>query len=158
VSLCHRTAPFLPSATDLTVRFADVDMMKVVHHAAYIHWFEQIRFAFLERLMGIDIKRLSEEQMSFPLVECHVNYRRAVTFGEKPVGYSQVQIHRKAAFTFFYSIYTGSHSDKACAVGRTTHCYVGAGMQLQLAPPPFIVSGFALAHAKYPGCVLPTAE
>ena len=37
----------------LYVRFADVDMMRIVHHTAYLHWFEQLRFHFLDAELGL---------------------------------------------------------------------------------------------------------
>src|SRR5258708_13428847 len=70
----HSRPPFSPSMTELAIRFADVDMMQVAHHSAYIHWFEQIRFSFLERIMGVQCEELTRAKIAFPVIECHANY------------------------------------------------------------------------------------
>ena len=61
-------------------------MMGVAHHTTYLHWFEQMRFGFLERILGLSYEVLERDQFTCPLIGCNVRYLQAVLFADKPVG------------------------------------------------------------------------
>jgi acyl-CoA thioester hydrolase len=146
---------FAPSATPLYVRFADVDMVGVVHHAAYVHWFEQIRFNFLWKVMGIEWDTLRRGGFAFPLTECTLKYLRAIEFEDRLTGYARLQIHQKAMVTFHYAICSAGEPRIRHALGTTTHCYVQRDRRLLLRPPLVIQQGFETVLARHPDGLLP---
>jgi acyl-CoA thioester hydrolase len=150
----------VPSAseTKLAIRFADVDMMHVVHHAVYVYWFEQIRFEFLNRILNLTRAQLIEEKIGFPLIACQVQYLHAFAFCDEPVGYARVRLHRNATFTFDYWIYRSGQPATLYTLGSTTHCYVGAEMQLLLRPPDLLAQATREAKSRFPGCVIQENE
>ena len=155
VAMRERMAPvFYPSETELTVRFADVDMMKVVHHSVYIHWFEQIRFTFLRRVMEIEPRQLFSARLAFPVIECHAKYRRAVQFEQQVVGYCHVELHPNALFTFHYQIFERDGQKSLYATGSTVHCYVTNELELLLKPPELMRDGFTRTKARFPAAIV----
>jgi len=148
---------YAPSETALAVRFADVDMMHVVHHSAYLHWFEQIRFKFMHDVLGVRFAQLVEAGVALPLTACEVQYRRAFVFGDRPIGYARAQVYRQAQVTLHYAIYKGADGELA-ATGTSTHCFVGTGHKLLLNWPGFFADAMSTAHALHPACLIGRGE
>lgn len=135
--------------TRVEIRFADVDMMQVAHHAAYLHWFEKIRFNALGRIFGLDFETLHRDGLALPLVSCAVEYLKPFRFGDVPLGYAEFEIHRTASFSVTYALYRGE-TDELCATGRTTHCFLSHGSLLFWAPPAFREACKAAAQTHAP--------
>lgn len=148
LAACH------PTATAITIRFADVDMMRVAHHAAYIHYFEQIRFAFMHNLMELDAGILVREAIACPVIECQAKYSRPLLFGDEATGYGRVQVLRAAMFRFDYWIVRNREPGTVCASGSTTHCFVDDKRQLLLRPPRLFAEAFTKTKALFPECIL----
>jgi acyl-CoA thioester hydrolase len=138
------------TATKIVVRFADVDLMQVVHHATYFHWFEQIRFSFLENVLEIDPDRLRRECVGCPVMSCDARFLRALAFGDRVTGYARAEPLPNATFRFQYWIYRDGDPVVLSATGSTRHCYVGANMRLLLRTPEFLSDAFARARARFP--------
>jgi len=138
--------------TELPIRFADVDMMGVAHHTTYLHWFEQMRFGFLERILGLSYEVLERDQFTCPLIGCNVRYLQAVLFADKPVGFVRLELHKRASVTFYYSIFKDSTLSQLSATGTTSHCFVKRDLTLLLQTPEILRSAFAQAVVKHPDC------
>lgn len=145
-----------PSATPITIRFADVDMMRVVHHSAYVHWFEQIRFNFLADVAGIPFDDLQAAGIALPLIGLEVAYKRSFRFTDRPVGYARVQLFAQAKFSVHYAVYDAVGGWLG-ATGSTTHCYVDGDGRLLLRTPRFVEQALQEALRAHPGGVLPAA-
>lgn len=142
---------FEPSRTELYIRFADVDMMSVVHHGAYVHWLEQIRFRFLHDILGVHFKQLLDEEVALPLTHCELSYKRVFEFGQVPVGYARVELYPQAKFKVHYDIYERD-SGILHTSGSTTHCFLGAGRKLLLRTPAFFAEALKASLARFPDC------
>jgi acyl-CoA thioester hydrolase len=121
----------------LYVRFADVDMMRIVHHAAYLHWFEQLRFHFLEAELGLDYETLSREGLRFPLVGCTVEFLKPVVFGARPVGAVRLEYGKTSLLVFHYEIREAGDGP-LYARATTTHCCVDQELKLRVSVPPIL--------------------
>lgn len=107
-------------ATDVKVRFAETDAQGVVHHAAYLVWFEVARIEYLARFDGgyQGLRDLGYEALT---IDVHVHYRRAARFGD------QVRIHARCAaasparFRFEYVV---ERAGEVIAEGSTGHACV----------------------------------
>ena len=140
--------------TELAVRFADVDMMQVVHHSAYLHWFEQIRFRFMHEVLGVSFDQLLAAGVALPLTDCQVFYKKAFRFGERPVGFVRLEVFPEARFSLHYAIFHGD-SGAPSATGVTTHCFLGPQFQLLLKTPAFFGEAIGRARLAYPECLYP---
>lgn len=147
-------AVFAPSETALHVRFADVDMMQIVHHAAYFHWLEQIRFKFLDDVLNVPFARLLSEGVALPLTGCAMEFKRSVRFGDRPVGYVRVELFKQAKIALHYRIYDAPNGELV-NTAVTTHCFLDAGQRLMLRTPPFFSAALERALLRHPGCALP---
>ena len=64
------------------VQYYETDMMGVTHHANYIHWMEEARIEFLDRL-GFPYRKMEAEGILSPVKSLQVNYLRPCTFGDE---------------------------------------------------------------------------
>ena len=64
------------------VHYYETDMMGLVHHANYIHWMEEARIDFMDRI-GFPYKRMEEEGVLSPVKSLQVNYLKPCTFGDE---------------------------------------------------------------------------
>lgn len=65
----------------LRVRFAETDMMGIVHHASYIVYFEAGRVEWLRR-RGITHAGWAGRAIQLPVVEAHAQYRAPARFDD----------------------------------------------------------------------------
>jgi acyl-CoA thioester hydrolase len=66
---------------DITVRFAETDLMGVVHHSVYVVWFEAGRVAWMEAA-GVPYTRIAASGHHFAVTGIEVRYRAAARFGD----------------------------------------------------------------------------
>src|SRR5690554_2926587 len=66
---------------DLTVRFAETDLMGVVHHSAYVVWFEAGRVAWMSAA-GMPYAEVGATGHHFAVTAVHAQYRAAARFGD----------------------------------------------------------------------------
>ncbi len=64
------------------VHYYETDMMGLVHHANYIHWMEEARIDFMDR-MGFPYARMEAEGVVSPVKSIQVNYLKPCTFGDE---------------------------------------------------------------------------
>jgi len=64
------------------VQYYETDMMGVAHHANYIHWMEEARIDFMDRI-GFPYKRMEAEGVLSPVKSLQVNYLKSCTFGDE---------------------------------------------------------------------------
>jgi len=86
------------------VNYADTDQMGVVHHAAYVVYFEEARLAYL-REAGLPYRELEERGVLLPVVELRVRYRRPARLEDLlHIRLRVVELHRHA-FTLAYAVF-----------------------------------------------------
>jgi acyl-CoA thioester hydrolase len=74
----------LVNETRFHVRFFETDQMGVVHHAAYITWFEEGRSAFT-RAIGYPYARLEAGGVSLAVAEVQARYHRAARYDDEVI-------------------------------------------------------------------------
>jgi acyl-CoA thioester hydrolase len=141
------------SRTELHVRFADVDMMQVVHHSAYLHWFEQIRFRFMREVLGVQFTQLVAAGIALPLTGCELAYKSAFRFGDTPVGYARLELFPQARFRLHYAVYNNDTGAPA-TTGTTTHCFLGRDFQLLPKTPALFADALERVRQAHPECLL----
>ena len=64
------------------VQYYETDQMGIVHHANYIHWFEEARVDMMDQ-MGFSYKRLEEEGIACPVLGISADYKAMVRFDDR---------------------------------------------------------------------------
>lgn len=66
---------------ELRVRFVETDQMGVVHHSAYVPWFEAGRVEWLRR-RGLSYREMEDSGLSLAVARIEVDYRAACHFDD----------------------------------------------------------------------------
>jgi acyl-CoA thioester hydrolase len=76
-------SPGLPqsSRTTVQVRFAETDLMGIVHHANYLVYFEAARVDFIHK-RGVSYEEWLKAGVHLPVVEVALRYKKAARFDE----------------------------------------------------------------------------
>lgn len=69
------------SSVQVTVRYAETDMMGIVYHANYLPWFEVGRTTLLKEI-GVPYRRLEEEGFRLPVLEVSAKYLRPALYDD----------------------------------------------------------------------------
>ena len=111
----------LPSHTlDIVVRFAETDAMGVVHHAAYIVWFEAARVAWMAAL-GIPYQEFAAGGHHFAVTGLTAAYRRNCRFGDTVQVRIALNQVRTRQISFGYEVLANGNM---IAVASTDHICV----------------------------------
>ncbi len=100
------------------VQFYETDAMGIVHHANYVLMMEEARLHFLRELSGPQAGNILGE-VNYPLVSCHVDYKKPLQFNDEVVIDYEVSA-QGARLLFEYEFSTKSFP-KALAFGKTVH-------------------------------------
>jgi acyl-CoA thioester hydrolase len=71
----------IQSRVQVTVRYAETDMMGIVYHANYLPWFEVGRTTLLKEL-GVPYRKLEEEGFRLPVLEISAKYVRPAVYDD----------------------------------------------------------------------------
>lgn len=99
------------------VRFAETDAMGIVHHAAYLPYFEEARVAYL-RHIGHPYQELRDDGLDSAVLECWVQYRVPLRFDDVVDLHLVLAVATRATFQMNYLLTIG---DTVHAVGATVH-------------------------------------
>lgn len=99
------------------VRFAETDLMGVVHHANYLRWLEMGRVAYM-RDCGIALNDLMADGVIFPVTELSVRYKNSLAFDDEFAVETKMTAFNRAKMEFNYRVIRVS--DGAVAVEAHT--------------------------------------
>lgn len=108
--------------TRFRVRFYETDQMGVVHHAAYITWFEEGRSAFT-RAIGYPYARLEREGVSLAVTEVQARYHRPAVYDDEVVVRTRLEALGSRGMAFSYEIRRAA-DDALLVSGATKHVSV----------------------------------
>ncbi len=101
----------------LAVRYAETDMMGVVHHATYPVWFEVGRTDVM-LACGLPYTQIEARGHYLMLSGLTVEYRRAARYGDTVTVVTRVAELRSRTVTFAYRVLRG---EELLATGETRH-------------------------------------
>jgi acyl-CoA thioester hydrolase len=107
---------------DLTVRFAETDLMGVVHHSSYVVWFEAGRVAWMEAA-GMPYAEVAGTGHHFAVTAINVEYRAAARFGDVVRIISRLTRLRSRQVAFGYEV-RNAITDERLATGSSEHICV----------------------------------
>lgn len=103
--------------TSIRVRYAETDMMGVVHHATYPVWFEVGR-TDLMRALGLPYTEIEARGYYLMLSGLNVEYRRAARYDNDLTVTTRISALRSRTVTFTYEVRRG---EELVATGETRH-------------------------------------
>ena len=104
------------------VQYFETDKMGVVHHANYLHWFEEARMDFLDRI-GASYFSLEQKGYTSPVLSLQADYRSSVKFGDTVVVRTKLSEITAIRYKFSYTV-EDSVTGALRAAGETSHCFL----------------------------------
>ena len=112
------------SETKLTVRYAETDMMGIVHHSRYYPWFEVARTDFIKK-SGMTYSKMEEMGVLLPLTETNAKYYYGLKYEDEVIVKCKLVKLSVARCEFKYEVYKLPQM-KLMSEGRTAHGFVNA--------------------------------
>jgi acyl-CoA thioester hydrolase len=125
------------SKTQIRVRYADTDQMRVVHHARFLEYFEHGR-SDLIRLLGMSYADLEARGIFLPVSEAYAKYRRPALYDELIVVESIITEIPKASLRIEYKVFREGESD-LLAEGYTVHGFLNGATKKPTRAPIFFI-------------------
>ena len=115
------------SETKLTVRYAETDMMGIVHHSRYYPWFEIARGDFIKKI-GLSYGEMEKMGILLPLTETQCKYYGVLTYDDNVVIKCRIEKLSVARISFLYEVYREDDNVKV-SEGRTVHGFVDVNLR-----------------------------
>jgi acyl-CoA thioester hydrolase len=119
--------------TDIRVRYAETDGMKVVYHGNYLTYFEEAR-TNLFRNIGVVYSEIEKSGLYLVVVEAHVHYRRSALYDDVLHVKATLKEVATLKITIDYEI-TRDNSTEILVFGQTVHAFTDAKTGRPVRPP-----------------------
>ncbi len=110
----------IQSRVDITVRYAETDMMGVVYHGNYLPWFEVGRTTLLKE-MGLPYRKLEEQGFRLPVLEVAAKYFRPAVYDDTVTVITTLREKPLLRIRLEYEVRRGS---ELLATGQTVHAFI----------------------------------
>lgn len=130
----------IESRAQVTVRYAETDMMGVVYHGSYLPWFEIGRTTLLKEL-GLPYRKLEELGYRLPVLEVTAKYLRPALYDDTLTIITWLREKPLLRIRLDYEVRRG---DELLATGHTVHAFIDREGR-PLRPPQIAVDVFAQA-------------
>ncbi len=105
--------------TRFRVRFCETDAMGIVHHAAYITWFEEGRSSFT-RAVGYPYAQMEREGISLAVAEVAARYHRPARYDDEVRVETCLEQLGSRGMTFTYEV-RRAEDGELLVTGRSSH-------------------------------------
>lgn len=122
------------ASTQIRVRYADTDCMKVVYYSNYLVYFEVGRVEYL-RQAGMTIAEINE-RVHMPVAEALVRFVKPARLDDLLDVECWVSERKRASFQFAYAIRNGA--GETVATGHTLHACWDPATSKMIAIPPWL--------------------
>ncbi len=103
------------------VQYYETDMMGVVHHANFIHWMEEARIRFMDRL-GFPYTVMEENGIISPVRALSCDYKHTCTFGDEIRVFLSVKAFNGVVMTIGYEM--KNQNDEIVMTGTSDHMFL----------------------------------
>lgn len=117
----------MTTATVLEVRYAETDMMGIMHHSRYYPWFEVARTDFIKQI-GMTYSEMEKMGIMMPLTETGAKYISGLKYEETAEVSCTLCELSVARCGFYYSVKRLSDG-KITTTGITRHAFVDSGFK-----------------------------
>jgi acyl-CoA thioester hydrolase len=118
--------------TTFYVRFAETDLMGIVHHSQYIVWMEEGRSDFMRR-KGFTFDQWEAANIGFAVSELNLRYHAPAHYGERVTVRTRVESLRSRQIVFGYEI-VNADSQQALVTGTVKLIAVDRQNQVRTIP------------------------
>ncbi|MGI6262344.1 MAG: acyl-CoA thioesterase [Succiniclasticum sp.] len=125
------------------VRFEETDLMAVVYHSRYLTWLEMGRVAYLETC-GVDLVKLMDAGVLFPIRDVHVRYVRSARFGDEYEVQTTLKEFNRAKIQFAYKV-VNTATGKVLVEGETMNVFTDRNGKIKRLGEPW----FSLIQKQY---------
>jgi len=110
----------LQSSSQITVRYAETDMMGIVYHGNYLPWFEVGRTNLLKEF-GVPYRDLEKEGYFLPVLEVQAKYHRPALYDDTVTILTTLREKPSLRITLEYEVRRG---DTLLVTGKTVHAFI----------------------------------
>jgi acyl-CoA thioester hydrolase len=126
------------SRSQVTVRYAETDMMGVVYHGSYLPWFEIGRTTLLKE-MGLPYRQLEAEGYRLPVLEVQAKFVRPAVYDDTITIVTTLREKPLLRIRLEYEVKRG---DELLATGFTVHAFIDREGK-PVRPPATVVAAMA---------------
>jgi acyl-CoA thioester hydrolase len=130
----------ISTRTQITVRYAETDMMGIVYHANYLPWFEVARTQLL-REQGFPYRQLETDGYRLPVLEVAAKYRRPALYDDTLTIVATIREKPLLRIRIDYEVFRG---DELLATGQSAHAFCDLTGRPTRPPAAFVVRMNAL--------------
>jgi acyl-CoA thioester hydrolase len=109
----------IQSRAQVTVRYAETDMMGIVYHGNYLPWFEVARTQLL-REQGFPYRQLEAEGYRIPVLEVAAKFIRPATYDDLLTIVATIREKPLLRIRLEYEVFRG---EELLATGHSTHAF-----------------------------------
>jgi len=125
----------IQSRAQVTVRYAETDMMGIVYHANYLPWFEIGRTTLLKNI-GLPYRQLEEEGYRLPVLEVYAKFTRPALYDDTLEIVTTMADRPLLRVRLEYEVL---RSGELLAMGHSVHAFVDRQGR-PVRPPPWAVA------------------
>jgi|UniRef100_UPI004049A523 acyl-CoA thioester hydrolase len=124
----------ITSRSQVTVRYAETDMMGVVYHANFMPWFEIGRTTLLKE-QGLQYRELEAQGYRLPVLEISAKYHRPAVYDDTLTIITVLKEKPLLRIRLSYEVRRGH---ELLATGESSHAFVDLQGK-PVRPPPIFV-------------------
>ena len=124
----------IESRAQITVRYAETDMMGIVYHGNYLPWFEVGRTTLLKEC-GLPYKELEAQGYHLPVIELGVKYSRPALYDDTVTIITRLKERPTLRVHLDYEVH---RDDELLVTGFTTHAFINKSGE-PVRPPAYLV-------------------
>ncbi len=110
----------IESRSQITVRYAETDMMGIVYHGSYLPWFEVGRTTLLKE-QGLPYRQLEAEGYRLPVLEINSKYHRPALYDDNITIVTRLKEKPTLRFRLEYEVY---RETTLLATGFSVHAFI----------------------------------
>ncbi len=103
-------------------QYYETDQMGIIHHANYLHWFEEARTDLMDQ-MGMGYDMMEEQGIICPVLSVHCEYKSMVRYGETVQVLVNLKEYNGIRMTLEYTV-LDKKTGQVRSVGESRHCFL----------------------------------
>lgn len=124
----------ISARVQVTVRYAETDMMGIVYHANYLPWFEVARTALL-REQGFPYRQLEADGYRIPVLEVSAKFIRPATYDDTLTVVALMREKPLLRIRLEYEVFRG---EELLATGHSAHAFCDLNGRPTRPPAAFV--------------------
>ncbi|MFA6541453.1 MAG: thioesterase family protein [Bacteroidota bacterium] len=124
--------------TDIRVRYAETDGMRVVYHGNYLTYFEHARTELL-RSLGLPYNEIEKLGIFIVVIEAHAEYKRSAQYDDILHVKASINEMPSLKIRITYEI-TRNNETEIVVTGHTVHTFLNAQTNRPTRPPREFIS------------------